>query len=64
MKHKRFLEELAGSFHAGLGFANLFVAFYNFRKGNFIRSLFHVLVAGYEGKCFHEHFTERNKEEK
>lgn len=60
-KPDKFLEELAGVFHAGTGMANLVISYYNFRKGNKIRALIHIIVAGYEGKCFHEHWEEIRK---
>lgn len=56
---KNFLEELAGVFHAGLGLGNGFVAYYNYRKGNKKRAMFHLGIVIWEALCFHDHWGEK-----
>ena len=51
-----FLEELAGAFHAGIGLGNLFIAYYNWRRGSKGRAILHVAIGMFEGRCFHEHW--------
>ncbi len=53
-----FLEELSAAFHGGLGLGNLFVSYYNARKGNTWRAALHLGIAIFEGTCFHTHFKE------
>jgi len=64
MSAKKLLEELAGGVHATVGGANLLIAIYNFKKKNYLRALFHVAIAGYEGHCFHEHWSENANDTK
>lgn len=60
---RKFLSEMAGAVHGLVGGANLLIAYYNFKRGNNLRGLLHIVVAGYEGKCFHEHWEERERPE-
>lgn len=56
-----FLQELAALFHGGLGLGNLFVSYYNARRGNKKRAKLHFAIAIFEGVCFHEHFKEQRR---
>ena len=57
-----FLSELAGGVHATVGAANLLISYYNWRKGNKKRAVFHLGIAIFEAICFHDHFKEREEQ--